>query len=70
MCWGGKNFKFVRFIRWIVILLNDKVLEFDLEGIIFFNVIKGYRFLGESIIEVDFIEDYFEKLEKNYIVLD
>lgn len=70
MRWGGKNLKFARPIRWIVALLNDKVLEFDLEGIISSNVTKGHRFLGESTIEVDSIEDYFEKLEKNYIVLD
>lgn len=63
---GRKNLKFARPIRWIVALLNDKVLEFDLEGIISSNVTKGHRFLGESTIEVDSIEDYFEKLEKLY----
>ncbi len=40
------------------------MLEFDLEGIISSNVTKGHRFLGKSTIEVDSIEDYFEKLEK------
>ena len=70
MRWGGKNMRFARPIRWMVVLLNDNVLEVDLEGIKSSNVTKGHRFLGEREFEVNSIEEYFEKLENNYIVLD
>lgn len=70
MRWGGKNMRFARPIRWMVALLNDNVLEVDLEGIKSSNVTKGHRFLGEREFEVNSIEEYFEKLENNYIVLD
>ena len=70
MRWGGKNMRFARPIRWMVALLNDKVLDIDLEGIKSSNVTKGHRFLGEREFEVNSVEEYFEKLEKNYIVLD
>lgn len=70
MRWGGKNMKFARPIRWMVTLLNDNVLEVDLEGIVSSNVTKGHRFLGKSEFEVTSLEDYFAKLEENYVILD
>ena len=70
MRWGGKNMRFSRPIRWMVALLNDNVLDVNLEGIKASNVTKGHRFLGEREFEVNSVEDYFEKLEKNYIILD
>lgn len=70
MRWGGKNMRFARPIRWMVALLNDNVLDVNLEGIKASNVTKGHRFLGEREFEVNSVEDYFEKIEKNYIILD
>ncbi|MBC5995604.1 glycine--tRNA ligase subunit beta [Romboutsia ilealis] len=70
MRWGGKNIRFARPIRWMVTLLNDKVLEVNLEGIVSSNVTKGHRFLGEKEFTVNSLEDYYEKLEKNYVILD
>lgn len=70
MRWGGKNIRFARPIRWILTLLNDSVLEIDLEGIKSSNITKGHRFLGEKEFNVNSLEDYLEKLEKNYVILD
>ena len=70
MRWGGKNMRFARPIRWMVALLNNEILDIDLEGIKSSNVTKGHRFLGEREFEVNSVEDYFEKLEKNFVVLD
>lgn len=70
MRWGGKNMRFVRPIRWLVALHNDRIVPVDLEGIIASNVTVGHRFLGAKSIEVSSIEDYFKKLEENYVVYD
>lgn len=70
MRWGGKNMRFARPIRWMVTLLNNEVLDVDLEGIKSSNITKGHRFLGEKEFEVNSLEDYFEKLEKNFVILD
>ncbi len=70
MRWGGKNMRFVRPIRWLVALHNDKVVPVDLEGIIASNVTVGHRFLGAKSIEVSSIEDYFKKLEVIFVVYD
>lgn len=70
MRWGGKNLKFARPIRWIVSLLDDQVIEFDLEGIRVSNVTKGHRFLGSGDILIDHIDNYVELLRKNYVIVN
>ena len=70
MKWGGKNLKFARPIRWIVSLLDDKVIPFNLEGIRVSNITKGHRFLGSSEILVDNVSNYVPLLKKNYVIVD
>lgn len=69
MRWGGKNIRFLRPIRWIVSLLDDEVLEFDLEGIQVSNITKGHRTLGSSNIVINSIDEYETKLEENYVIV-
>lgn len=70
MRWGGKNLRFARPIRWIVSLLDDKVIPFDLEGIVASNITRGHRFLGSSNITIDHVDNYEKLLRENYVVLD
>lgn len=69
MRWGGKNIKFLRPIRWIVSILDDKVLEFDLEGISVSNITRGHRTLGNKHIVIEKIEDYEKLLKDNYVIV-
>ncbi len=70
MRWGGKKLRFLRPIRWIVSLLDDEVLDFDLEGIKVGRTTKGHRTLGKSEIVIDKIENYESILEDNYVIVD
>lgn len=70
MRWGGKNLRFLRPIRWIVSILDNQVLYFDLDGIHVSNVTKGHRVLGQSHIVIDKIDDYEKLLEENYVIVD
>lgn len=70
MKWGGKNIRFARPIRWIVSIYNNKVVPFDLEGIKVSNVTRGHRFLGSSHIELSSVDEYFDVLEENYVIVD
>lgn len=70
MRWGGKNMRFVRPIRWLLALMNDRVVPVNIEGIVASNKTVGHRFLGSKSIEVTSIEDYLAKLEENYVILD
>lgn len=69
MKWGGKDLRFLRPIRWIVSILDDKVLEFDLENIQVSNITKGHRVLGKNRIQIDKIDDYENLLEENYVIV-
>lgn len=69
MKWGGKDIRFLRPIRWIVSLLDDKVVEFDLEGIQVSNITKGHRVLGSNHIEINSIDEYEQKLEDNFVIV-
>lgn len=70
MRWGGKKLKFARPIRWVVSLLNTELVDFQLEGIKIGKVTRGHRFLGSSSIELNTIDEYFEKLKDNYCLVD
>lgn len=69
MRWGGKAIKFARPIRWLVSVYGDRIVEFNLEGIIASNVTRGHRFLGSSNIVVDDVANYESLLKENYVIL-
>jgi len=70
MYWtGGKNGpRFIRPIRWIVALLDDKVIPFEIAGVASGNVTSGHRQLGSSAIPVT-IENYDSELRRNFVIL-
>ncbi len=70
MKWGGKNLRFARPIRWIVSLLDDKVIPFEFEGISVSNITRGHRFLGSSNIVIDHVDNYVELLRENYVIVN
>ncbi len=69
MKWGGKSLRFARPIRWLVSILDDAVLPFELEGIPVSNVTRGHRFLGAKSIVIESIDTYEEQLKENYVIL-
>lgn len=70
MRWGGKNLKFARPIRWILSILDNEVVGFNLEGIESSNITKGHRFLGRQHIVVDSVDNYKSLLKDNFVILD
>jgi glycyl-tRNA synthetase beta chain len=70
MYWaGGKTGpRFIRPIRWIVALLGDEVIPFELAGVKSGSVTRGHRKLGSSLIAVTF-DNYESELRKNFVVL-
>ncbi len=70
MRWGSSDFKFVRPIRWFIGIYGEKILDFEIESIKSSNKTRGHRFLGKSEIEVATINEYFEKLAENFVIVD
>ncbi len=70
MKWGGRNFRFIRPIRWIMSILDDQVVDFDFENIPVSNITRGHRFLGSDNIVLSHIDDYEKVLRDNYVIVD
>jgi glycyl-tRNA synthetase beta chain len=70
MYWTGKGgVRFIRPIRWIVALLGDNVVPFEVAGVESGRTTGGHRILGSSkSIEVS-IENYQEKLGENFVLV-
>jgi glycyl-tRNA synthetase beta chain len=55
MYWGAKGDpRFIRPIRWIVALLDDQVIPFEIAGVKSGNISRGHRVLGNAQIMVEY----------------
>jgi glycyl-tRNA synthetase beta chain len=69
MYWTAKNGpRFIRPIRWIVALLGDEVIPFEIAGVKSGRLTNGHRRLGASNIEVT-TGNYAPKLRENFVIL-
>jgi len=69
MYWTGKGGpRFIRPIRWIVALLGEDIVPFELAGVRSGAITSGHRRLGAREIGVT-IADYERRLRDNYVIL-
>jgi len=69
MYWTGKGGpRFIRPIRWLVCLLGDGVVPFEVAGVATGNVTNGHRKLGAKNFPVT-IDNYAPELAKNFVIL-
>lgn len=70
MYWTGvSGARFIRPIRWIVALLDDKTIRFEIESVKAGNWTVGHRFLGKAKIPVTDARDYMDKLRRNFVLV-
>jgi glycyl-tRNA synthetase beta chain len=70
MTWTGLDgARFIRPIRWLVALLDGKILKFSFGGIPAGDITHGHRFLGAPEIRVRDFVDYEKKLGTNGVIL-
>ncbi len=68
MIWtGAQSPRFIRPVRWIVALLDGKVVPFSYADVRAGNHTDGHRFLGKRSIPVSGPRDYEAKLKKNFV---
>lgn len=72
MYWrAGKPERFVRPVRWVVALLDSKVVPVEIAGIAAGNTSRGHRVLhGEAPVVIDAAKNYAAKLRKAHVVAD
>ena len=69
MYWtGAQGPRFIRPIRWIVALLDGKVVPFTFAEVAAGNRTEGHRFLGKRGILVTSPHDYEAKLTSNFVI--
>jgi len=69
MVWTGAHGpRFIRPVRWIVALLDGKVIPFSFAGVRAGNHTDGHRFLGKKSVPVIGPRDYEPKLKKNFVL--
>jgi len=70
MTWTGLDGpRFIRPIRWIVAVLDGKLLKVAVAGISAGDSTRGHRFLGSSAIRVRNFLDYETKLHSNGVII-
>lgn len=71
MYWTGKNgMRFVRPVRWVVALLDGKLIPFEFEDVKSGDTTEGHRFLGQSHVRIDGAKDYVARLRRNFVLVD
>lgn len=64
MKWSDKQFRFARPIKWILALLDNKVLDFTFEGIKASGKTRGMRNFASQDVVINNITEYESILEK------
>ena len=70
MRWGQGTFRFVRPIRWLLALYGGRVVPFDIDGVASGSKTYGHRFLSRGQIRVRSFQDYLQKLEGRFVIVD
>lgn len=70
MRWGSLEMRFARPIRWLVALLGDQVVPFELANIRSDRHTFGHRFLTSGDFEILNPEDYFNRIRAAYVLVD
>jgi len=70
MRWGTKKVKFARPIKWILALLGDTVVPFEIDGIVSSNFSFGHRFLSPEPFAVENPLEFLTNLEDRFVIAD
>lgn len=70
MYWSEDRFVFIRPIRWILGLLDDKVIPLQIADVRSDSYTFGHRILGSPAIPVPCVAHYFPVLEENHVIPD
>jgi glycyl-tRNA synthetase beta chain len=70
MRWGDKELRFARPIRWLVSLLDEKIIPLEIEGLQADRISRGHRFLGQQKIIINNPHTYLAQLRDNFVMVD
>ena len=69
MHWGNHDFEYIRPIHWLVALLDDEVVPFEILDVKTGRTSRGHRFLGQEVTFAH-ADEYIEKLKEQFVLAD
>ncbi|MHC1715707.1 MAG: glycine--tRNA ligase subunit beta [Acidaminococcaceae bacterium] len=70
MRWADHDFRFVRPIRWLVALLDNKIIPIEITGVKSGRNTIGHRFLSKGEVEIASAGDYEKVLREHFVLVD
>ncbi|MEQ8199975.1 MAG: glycine--tRNA ligase subunit beta [Syntrophomonadaceae bacterium] len=70
MRWGYFQTRFARPIRWLLAFFGDQLLSIRIENIESADWTMGHRFLSSGPLKVAGIDEYYDALRNNYVIVD
>lgn len=70
MRWADHDFRFVRPIRWLVALLDDKIIPIEITGVKSGRNTLGHRFLSKGEVEIASAGDYEKVLRDHFVIVN
>lgn len=70
MRWGYSKIRFVRPIHWILALLSENAVPFEIDGISSKNCTYGHRFLKKGPLSIENTDEYIAKLKEAHVIVD
>jgi len=69
MVWNESRLPFIRPVRNILALFNNKPLDVQFAGVRSGNKVPGHLLLSDAFFEVNSFKEYIEGLSKNFVIL-
>ncbi len=70
MRWADYSFRFLRPLRFLTALYGKEVIPFEVAGVKSGRVSRGHRFLSEGDFEIDAAENYEQRCEENFVIVN
>lgn len=70
MYWTGKGGpRFIRPVRWLVALLGEQIVPFEIAGVKSGALSSGHRVLGSPEVAVGVRQEFEDRLEQNFVIV-
>lgn len=70
MRWAASRVEFVRPVHWLVMLLDDQVVDAEILGLKSGNVSHGHRFHAPAAVVINTPDEYVSTLRSAYVMVD
>lgn len=70
MYWSSSRFRFIRPLRWFVLLWDSEVVPFTFEGVAAGRTSRGHRLIGPAGVEIPDASRYVETLRSARVLVD